>query len=200
MLRKFMRKRYAIALSAVGALALAGGAFAYFTSTGNGTGSASVGTATNWTVGESGKPSGGPLYPDAAIGGANIQTDSYTVTNGGSGSQNLTSVDIKVATSTGVAWYGCAGDATPDATTHICGGGTSGGGGLVANGNPACRASDFSVGGQSVGADWNDGSLAGDYTAGSSQTGSVTVEMIDNTHASQDACQGVTVPLYFSAS
>ena len=203
MLRKFMKKRFLVPMGLVGALAVAGAAFAYFTSTGNGTGSAAVGNATGWTVGESTTtaPTGGPLYPDASIGGSNVQTDTYTVKNGGSGSQNLTSVVIKVAQSDGTAWYGCAGDATPDATTHICGGGTSGGGGLVANGQMACTASDFSVGGQAVGTAWTDNSLAGDFTAGQSKTtGTVTVEMIDNSSANQDACQGVTVPLYFSAS
>ena len=64
---------------------------------------------------------------------------------------------------------------------------------------PACTANDFSVGGQAVGSNWTDNSLAGDYVAGASKTGSVTVQMIDN-DANQDNCQGVTVPLYMSAS
>jgi hypothetical protein len=199
---KFIKSKKGIALLAVlvvAAVAAIGG-YAYFTSTGTGTGSASVGTATNWSVGQT-ATSGGALYPDAAVGGANVQTKTYHVKNVGSGSQYLTQVVISVANSDGSAWYGCAGDATPDATTHICGGGTSGGGGLVANGKAACRASDFSVGAASVGAAKTDTALAGDFTAGQDKTnGSVTVEMIDN-NANQDACQGLTtVPLYFSAS
>lgn len=196
---KFIKSKKGLVLLAtlVVAAAAAIGAYAYFTSTGSGQGSATVGTATNWTVGETGSPTGGPLYPDAAIGGANIQTDTYTVTNGGSGSQQLTSVDIKVADSSGNDWYACAGDATPNGS-HVCAGGTNALG-LAANGNAACQASDFSVGGQPVGSDWNDTSLAGDYTAGSHLDGTVTVELIDN-NDNQDACQGVTVPLYFFAS
>jgi hypothetical protein len=66
---------------------------------------------------------------------------------------------------------------------------------------PACTASDFSVGGEAVGASHTDTALAGTFTSGQSKpTGSVTVEMIDN-GANQDNCQGLTnVPLYFSAS
>jgi hypothetical protein len=173
---RFTKKRVAAGVSAVAALALAAGAYAYFTSTGTGTGTASVGSATSWTVGETGTPTGGPLYPDAAIGGANVQTDSYTVTNGGHGSQFLKQVVISVAKSDGSAWSSQA-----DTT------------------KPACTASDFSVGGQAVGSSWTDTSQSADYIAGHSQTGTVTVEMIDNGH-NQDNCQGVTVPLYFSAS
>jgi hypothetical protein len=174
-----MKLRTKIAVgTALGAAVLAGGglAFAYFTSTGTGTGSAVVGSATNWTVGESGTPTGGPLYPDASVGGANIQTDSYTVTNAGHGSQNLTSVVISVANSNGSAWSS------------------------QANGSlPACTAADFSVGGLTAGNPWTDSSLAGDFTSGQSKTGTVTIEMIDS-GKNQNNCQGVTVPLYFSAS
>ena len=177
MFRRFTKKRVAFGLATVGALALAVGAYAYFTSTGNGTGAATVGNATNWTVGESGTPSTGALYPDASIGGANVQTHHYTVTNGGSGSQYLTKVVVSVAKNDGTAWT-----SQTDGT------------------KPACSASDFSVSAAPVGTAWTDTALFGDFTAGQSKTtGVVTVEMIDN-HANQDNCQGVSVPLYFSAS
>jgi hypothetical protein len=177
MLRKFTKKRALIAISVIAVLATAGSALAYFTSTGSGTGSATVGSATAWTVAQSGVTSGGPLYPDAAIGGAHVQTNAYSVTNGGSGSQNLTSVVIKVANANGTAWS----DQSDGS-------------------KPACTAADFSVNGAAVGTASTDTSLAGDFTASQSNTsGSVTVEMIDN-NANQDNCQGVTVPLYFSAS
>jgi hypothetical protein len=176
MLRRFTKKRAAVGLGVVSALVLSVAAYAYFTSTGTGSGSASVGSATHWTVGESGTPSSGALYPDASIGGANVQTHHYTVTNGGSGSQNLSQVVISVAKSDGSSW-----SAQADSS------------------KPACTASDFSVGAQSVGSSWNDTSQAADYTAGQAKTGTVTVEMIDNGH-NQDNCQGVSVPLYFSAS
>ena len=176
MFRKFSKKGAMIALAAVATLVVAGGAIAYFTSTGSGTGSATVGSSTAFTVGETGTATGGPLYPDAAVGGANIQTDPYTVTNPSKGSQNLTQVVISVANSDGSAW-------SVQGNT----------------GKPACNASDFSVGAQPVGTAWTDTALAGDFTASQSKTGSVKVELIDN-GANQDNCQGVTVPLYFSAS
>ncbi|MFL5863897.1 MAG: hypothetical protein ACJ780_24505 [Solirubrobacteraceae bacterium] len=97
--------------------------------------------------------------------------------NPSAGKQNLNQVVISVADAGGSAW-----SARADAS------------------KPACTASDFSVGGQPVGSSWTDTSLAADLAAGAtSGTGHVTVEMIDNSH-NQDNCQGVTVPLYFSAS
>ena len=175
---KLIKSKKGLALLAVLAIVAisAVGAYAYFTSSGNGTGSATVGTSSPWTVGESGTPTGGPLYPDASIGGANIQTDGYTVTNPSAGNQSLNKVVISVATSTGGVW-------TAQANAL----------------KPACTASDFSVEGQPVGSAWTDLSLAQDFLAGASHSASVTVEMIDN-GANQDNCQGVTVPLYFSAS
>jgi hypothetical protein len=175
---KVIKSKKGIALLAalVVAIAAAVGAYAYFTSTGTGTGSASVGSATNWVVGQTGS-TGGALYPDAAIGGANVQTKSYHVKNAGSGSQSLSQVVISIANADGSVW---SSQADPL--------------------KPACKASDFSVGGEAVGASHTDTALAGDFTAGQDKTtGSVTVEMIDN-NANQDNCQGVTVPLYFSAS
>ena len=170
---KFIKTKKGLALLAVLAVVAisAVGAFAYFTTTGTGTGTASVGTSTAWTVGESGIPSGGPLYPDHTIGTGHIQTDGYTVTNPGSGSQNLTSVAISVANDDGSPW-------------------TSG----------TCSASDFSVGGAPVGATYTDTALAGDFTAGQSKTtGTVTVQMIDS-GSNQNDCKNATVPLYFVAS
>jgi hypothetical protein len=176
MFRRFMKKRFILPLAAVSMLALAGGAYAYFSASGNGAGSATVGSASSFTVGETGTPTGGPLYPDAAIGGSNIQTDTYTVTNPSKGNQNLNQVVISIASSDGSAWSSKA-----DGT------------------KPACTASDFSVGGQAVGSAWTDTSLAQDFAAGASHSATVTVEMVDN-GKNQDNCQGVTVPLYFSAS
>src|ERR671922_2342563 len=50
MFRRFTKKRSIVALSVVAVLALAAGAYAYFTSTGHDTQSSSVGSATSWTV------------------------------------------------------------------------------------------------------------------------------------------------------
>ena len=176
-MKRFMNKKVvAIGLAAGLTLGAAGAAFAYFTSTGTGTGSATVGTAGAWTTLQTGS-SGPSLYPDAAIGGTNVQTESYTVTNNGSGSQDLNQVVISVANVDGSAW---------SSQTNI--------------NKPACNASDFSVGGEAVGTSWTDTSLAGDYAAGATTSAShVTVELIDN-GLNQDNCKGLTVPLYFSAS
>jgi hypothetical protein len=175
-MRRFTSKRFTAALSVIAVLACAGAAIAYFTSTGTGTGSAAVGSASSWTVGQNAATTGGSLYPDSTIGTGHIDTVPYGVTNADSGSQNLKKVVISVENSDGSAW-----SSQTDTS------------------KPACTAHDFSVDGQAVGGSATDTSLAGDYTAGSSQSGSVTVQMIDN-GSNQDNCQGVTVPLYFSAS
>jgi hypothetical protein len=184
------KKRIAVVVLAAGLVAAASGAAAaYFTSTGSGTGNVTVGVATNWAVGETGTPTGGPLVPDYKIGFCcqggggigtgtpHLQTDTYYVNNPASGGdQNLTSVQISVANSDGSAW-----SSQTDGT------------------KPACTAADFSVGGQAVGSVWTDTSLAGFFNPGQSKYGTVTVQMIDN-GLNQDNCQGLTVPLYFYAS
>jgi hypothetical protein len=94
MFRKIGRKRGVAALSVIAVLALAGGAFAYFSSNGSGTGSATVGTATNFTV-----------TPAAAVGsmypGGGSSTFSYVVNNPSSGAQYLTGTTAVVASSGG---------------------------------------------------------------------------------------------------
>jgi hypothetical protein len=94
MLRKFIsRKRNIVVLAAVAALAVAGGAFAYFTSTGSGTGNATVGTASNWTVAQT--STSGTMYP-----GTSTSTINYTVTNPGTGNQELAGTTTAVAVAT----------------------------------------------------------------------------------------------------
>jgi len=75
--------------AAVVALTLGGtAAYAFFTSTGSGTGSATVGTASPWTV-DTIVTSGGPLYP-----GAGTETVTYHVTNGNNSAQMLNAVNV----------------------------------------------------------------------------------------------------------
>jgi hypothetical protein len=175
-MKLFTKKRSIIGLIAVVAVAaMAFGAYAYFSSSGTGTGTATVGSSTAFVVLE-GAHSGGPLFPDPPIGGTNIQTNTYTVHNPSAGNQNLNQVVIKVANSDGSTWSS-----------------------QTDNTKPACTAADFSVGGQSVGSSWTDTSQAGDLTAGQTVTSHVTVELIDN-GANQDNCEGLTVPLYYSAT
>jgi hypothetical protein len=166
-----LKKRTLLLLgAAVVAIGLAVGAYAYFTSTGSGTGSATVGSDSAWTVGQTGS-TGGALYPDPTIGTGNIQTKSYDITNPSLGNQNLTSVVVKVANADGSTW----------------------------DGTGTCSASDFSVGGAPVGTAYTDTDSAGVFTGGETKSDSVTVQMIDN-GLDQNDCRGLTVPLYFFAS
>jgi hypothetical protein len=57
---------------------------------------------------------------------------------------------------------------------------------------PGCSAADYSVGAVVF--------TPGDVASTATVDGTVTIQMINNLGASQDACKGVTVPLYFSAS
>jgi hypothetical protein len=81
---KFTKKRLIAT-----ALALAGGAFAYFTASGSATGQAAVGSSTPWTVTFS--ATAGTMYP-----GAGTATMAYTVTNAGSGNQKLATTTASV--------------------------------------------------------------------------------------------------------
>jgi hypothetical protein len=90
MLRRF-RKRHAAALAIIAVLAIAGGAYAYFTSSGTGSSNATVGSSKSFTVSVGG-PTGGPLYP-----GSGSETLSYTIANPGGGSENLSAVTTAVA-------------------------------------------------------------------------------------------------------
>ena len=107
MLRRILKKRVMVAFTVVAVLAVAGAAVAYFTSTGSGTGSASVGSSTAFTVAVS-PATGGPLYP-----GSGTESLAYTITNPGTANQNLSATTATVAssganiTSGGVAVPGC---------------------------------------------------------------------------------------------
>ena len=91
-----LSKKLAIAaVSTVAAVGIATSAFAYFTTTGSGSGNATVGTSSNWAISNVAL-SGGPLYP-----GAGSETLSYTVTNPSSGHQGLNGIAVSVVTSGG---------------------------------------------------------------------------------------------------
>jgi len=100
-----------IAIIAIAAALIVGGggaAFAYWTSSGTGTGTATTGTSTALTVSSS-APTGGPLSP-----GGPSQSVAFAVANPGSGSQNLASVVVSVATSTGALWNAVPGCSAAD--------------------------------------------------------------------------------------
>lgn len=169
----FMTKKVVVVGTAVAlTLGLSGAAFAFFTSQGTGTGSGVVGTAGSFVI-TSASPSG-YLYPDTAGTNANVETTDYTVTNSGHGNAQLNQVTISVATSGGGTWT-----YTDPA------------------GDPACTAADFSIDGATPGTPFVDTSQAGTYAGGQAQTGSFTLEMIDNGQ-NQNSCEGLTVPIYFT--
>jgi hypothetical protein len=183
---KLIKSKKALVLLGVLVVAVvaAVGAYAYFSSSGYGTGSAAVGSSTAFTI-SSDDYAGGPLTP--AGDDSTYESVAYRVTNPSTGSQNLNKVVVSVAGTDG------AGAAT---TFSVAGSG----------GNPACTAADFELsvdGGTNWGAAGDpvtDISVAADLAAGAtSDDGTVLIRMID-THANQDACQGQTVPLHFSAS
>jgi hypothetical protein len=116
-MKRFMNKKVATIGLAAGLLLGAGGAaFAYFTATGNGSGTGLTGSTTAWTV-NSPTPTGGPLYPDVGA-----ETFAFTVTNNSNGSQGLNAVVATVSPHNAgcdAAWYSVAIDAqSPTATTQ----------------------------------------------------------------------------------
>jgi hypothetical protein len=98
-----MKLRTKIAVgTALGAAVIGGGgmlAFAYFTSTGSGTGNATVGSASNWTV-TAAAPTGGALLP-----GSGTDTVTYTVKNVSSGHQGFNTTTAALTTDTNGGVY-----------------------------------------------------------------------------------------------
>jgi hypothetical protein len=118
-----MRKSRKIAIvagSTVGALAIGGVAFAYWTSTGDGSGSATTGTSSSFVV-TTDAATGGPLTP-----GGPSETVAFHVHNPSTGDQNLSAVAATVKNADGTSWtlgLGCsAADYTVSAPTFTDGG------------------------------------------------------------------------------
>lgn len=87
----------AIGLAALLTVAGAGAAFAYWTSTGSGDGTATTGESIAFTI-TSDDPVG-TIAPGSAG-----QTVDFTVTNPGTGTQNLSTVTVELATPDGTPW------------------------------------------------------------------------------------------------
>ena len=109
---KVFRSKKAVAVLVAGAIALggAGAALAYFTSSGTGTGNATFGTSSNWSVAST-APTGGALLP-----GTGTDTVAYTVTNSGSGYQELNGTTAALTTDVGGGVY----DTTTSAFVDGC--------------------------------------------------------------------------------
>ena len=101
-MKRFMNKKVAaIGLAAGLALGVAGGAFAYFTSTGSGTGTGSVGTATNDIVVTGTETT--PVFPGGATG-----VVSFTVANSGANPEHLSNIHlVSIAADSTHATAGC---------------------------------------------------------------------------------------------
>ena len=102
------KKVIALILGTAVAAILSVGAYAYFTSAGNGSGSASVGTSTTWAV-TTLSATGGPLTP-----GGPTESITYQVKNNSSGSQSLANVAISVANANASAWTAVSGCSKSD--------------------------------------------------------------------------------------
>jgi hypothetical protein len=175
---RFTKKRAFVAIGLVAALAVAGAAYAFFQSTGSGTGTASVGSATQWSV-LSGT-SNGPMYPGSTSSDESVKV---TITNKGSGNQSLNSFTMSVAQSNGSAW-------TSSTTNYPS--------------ENACSATDFALGTNTAAGSYTvdksvDATLPDDLAPGASYSTTVNLHMLD-TGVPQDNCQGLTnVPLYITA-
>lgn len=172
---RFKKRTYVLAgVVAVAAISAVGG-YAYFTSTGSGDGTGTVGSATDWEV--TGASEAGQLFPlvypagaQALIGG-NVQND-------GSGYQQLNQI---VATIVDTSDLGCdAGNFefySPGSTWTLTAGNT------VATANLASGSS-------------LPDNLA---PAANHAFGDLSIAMVDD-NTNQDDCQGVTVNITYDAS
>jgi len=106
------KKRIIVTTAAMVAIG-GGAAFAYWTATGMGDGTAATGDTENFTI-SSTVTSGGPLSP-----GGPTQTITFTVTNPGTGVQKVSAVDVKVANTAGAAWDSGTGCSAADFTVGI---------------------------------------------------------------------------------
>jgi hypothetical protein len=106
------RKRYTVTAIVTAMLLLAGGgaAFAFWTASGSGTGVASTGTSSAFTV-TSSAATGGPLTP-----GGTSETIAFTVANPATGSQRLSAVVARVSAADGTAWTAITGCSALDFT------------------------------------------------------------------------------------
>jgi hypothetical protein len=180
MFRRFSKKSTIVALTVVAALAVAGGAIAYFTNAGSGGGTASVGTSSGITLAGT---SSGPLYPGGAPATATV-----LVTNPGSGSQYVAAVHlVSVAIDKTNTVYTTASPAQ-QATWNACDT-TVGAPSLTGPADPAFSMPDFTVG----------KTLTRSGTTGDHTTVTGPLQMND-TGVAQDNCQGAPLALTFSSN
>jgi hypothetical protein len=159
----FSTKRRIVIAGLTTTVALAGGAsaFAFFTATGSGVGSAAVGSTGTFTVASAGAATGGPILP-----GTGTEDLPFTVTNAGTGAQAYNS-----ATAT-VNVFGGVGPNALDVT-------------VVGVAVPGCLASWFNPTALDPTPAYGTTIAPGDAA-----TQSISLTMTD-TGTNQDACQGI---------
>jgi len=178
MFRKMTKKRLLIVISVVGVLALGGSALAYFTTTGNGSGTGTVGNATQWVV--AGGSVVGTMYPDKTFGGPDqgVVTGASVKNNAASGYQELNNITATISSvSTSGAYSGEDACTVADFQFNSPTATWSGSGTQTASINPADNLAP--------GASYNISDL--------------NVVMVDD-GTPQDNCQGATVTVTFAAS
>lgn len=171
MFRKLLKKRVA-AGAAIAALAVAGGAYAYFSGGSSSvTGTGTVGASTTWGV-----ASGSPTWSGSLTGlypGATGDTEylNFTVTNNGHGHQAVTSITAALPAESN-------GDAETAAGADITG----------------CQASWFTAT-----ADSSNPALPDNLAPGGTYTGKIDLTMQD-TGTNQNPCQSVSPAVTITAS
>jgi hypothetical protein len=170
------RGRAALLAAVVGALALSGGAYAYFTTTGTGTGTEAVGTSSTLTVAGTASST---LYPGTS------STVNFVVDNPSSGHQRLGTISLSgvhACTGAGSSWNGsaCSNGGTEQTSCESY------------DSNASSTTDDFSM--PNVVANQDVGS-------GSGQTVTATGALaMNNLNASQNSCQAANITLSFTAS
>jgi hypothetical protein len=157
-------------------MAVAGGALAYFTSAGSGSGTASVGTASSLTVTGT---SASTLYPGTS------STVSFTVNNPSSGHQRLGSITLSAVhacTGAGSSWNGssCSNSGTEQTTCEAF------------DTSASSTVDDFSMPVVTSNTDFAPGN---NQTV--TQTGTLTM---NDLNSSQNSCQGANLTLSFTTS
>lgn len=170
------RSKLLAALSGVAVLAVAGIAFAYFSTSGSGTGSATVGTSSPLTIHGT---SAGTLYPGTT------SSVSFTVDNPSSGHQQLGTVhlaSVKACVGTGSTWNGttCSNSGTEATTCES-----------VETGASDTNTGNFWMADVTSNQDFGNGN-------GQSVTATGSLKMNDLS-TSQDACKNANLTLNFTS-
>jgi hypothetical protein len=173
-MKKFLMSKKGIVLLAtmIAVVASAVGAYAYFTTTGDGTGSATVGTSSLFDVSSS--PATGNALVPTALGDPNAEIDTiaYAIKNMQEGNQHLSQVTVKVDPAYTNGSPACT------AADFSINGAAAGATVTLPKNNNLLSLSD---------------APANEYDS------SITIQMVEN-GANQDSCQNESIPLLFHAS